>query len=337
MKNRTAVLCVNIGTPDSHKVSDVRKYLFEFLNDPRVMDIPKLLRWFLVNVIIVPFRARKSALIYKQLWTDKGSPLMLHGQDLVQKLQQQLNNNADVYLAMRYQKPSIPFVLNQIKKKNYNKIIVLPLYPQYASSTSGSTIQKIMEHTALWYVIPEITIISQYYLNTGYLNAFAEIGREHLKQEYDHILFSYHGLPTRQVTAVHQNGNCTNNYCKDRITEENIFCYQAACYETTRQIAARLKISTNQYSIAFQSRLDKNWLEPFSDKVVADLAKNGIKRLLVFSPAFTSDCLETIVEIGIEYKEIFEKYGGEHLQLVESLNTHPLWLKALEEMIQERL
>jgi ferrochelatase len=290
----------------------------------------------------VPFRAPKSAKIYQELWTKDGSPLLIHGKSVTQKLQEKLAQKADVFFAMRYQNPSIDSVLEEIRKKNYAKIIVIPLYPQYASSSTGSTLEKVMQIVSKWWVIPEITMVSQYYDEAGYLDAFAERGKKHVadpdsNRDYEHVLFSYHGLPVRQVDKVYENGPCSDHHCEDHIDEENAFCYKAACYETTRQIALRLNIPKDKYTVAFQSRLDKNWLEPFSDKVVAELAEKGIKTLLVFSPAFTADCLETTIEIGSEYKEIFEKHGGQHLQLVESLNDHPLWIDTLEKMVIERL
>lgn len=337
MKKKTAVLLINLGTPDSPSVGDVRKYLFQFLNDPRVIDIPWLLRALLVNLIIVPFRAPKSATIYKDLWTKDGSPLLLHGKHVTQKLQEKLAQKADVFFAMRYQNPSIDNVLEEIRKKNYSKIIVIPLYPQYASSSTGSTLEKVMQVVSKWWVIPEITLVSQYYDEVGYIDAFAERGKKHMEDRYEHVLFSYHGLPVRQVDKVYESTPCADHHCEDHLDEENAFCYKAACYETTRLIAARLNIPKENYTVAFQSRLDKKWLEPFSDEVVEQLAKKGVKRLLVFSPAFTADCLETTIEIGSEYKEIFEEHGGEHLQLVESLNDHPLWIGTLEKLVLDRL
>lgn len=337
MKKKTAVLLINLGTPDSPSVGDVRKYLFQFLNDPRVIDIPWLLRALLVNLIIVPFRAPKSAKIYKELWTKDGSPLLLHGKHVTQKLQEKLAQKADVFFAMRYQNPSIDNVLEEIRKKNYSKIIVIPLYPQYASSSTGSTLEKVMQVVSRWWVIPEITLVSQYYDEVGYIDAFAERGKKHMEDRYEHVLFSYHGLPVRQVDKVYESTPCADHHCEDHLDEENAFCYKAACYETTRLIAARLNIPKENYTVAFQSRLDKKWLEPFSDEVVEQLAKKGVKRLLVFSPAFTADCLETTIEIGSEYKEIFEEHGGEHLQLVESLNDHPLWIGTLEKLVLDRL
>ena len=333
MKKAT-VLLVNLGTPDSPSVSDVRSYLSQFLNDPRVIDIPWLLRKILVNLIIVPFRAPKSAKIYKELWTEQGSPIITHGESVKHLLQEKLGEEYNVELAMRYKNPSVPSVLEKIRKTNPNKIIVLPLFPHYASASTGSALQEVMDVIRKWWVIPELSFISQYWDHQGYINAFVERGKQHNWQNYDHVLFSYHGLPERQVDKVYDEGLCNEKHCESEITEENKYCYKATCFATTRLLTAALGIPEDRYTVCFQSRLDKNWLEPFSDKVVEEQAKKGAKKLLVFSPAFVADCLETTIEIGEEYQEIFEEHGGEKVQLVESLNDHPLWIEALEDLVK---
>ncbi len=330
---KTGVLLVNLGTPNSPSTSDVRKYLTQFLNDPRVIDIPWLLRKMLVNLIIVPFRSPKSAKIYQKLWTKDGSPLLIHGNAVKEKLQTTLGDNYEVYLGMRYQNPSLDTVLALMQKKNFDKIIVVPLFAQYASSSTGSALERVMQIISGWYVIPELKFISQYYNHPGYIAAFAERGKQYDFNAYDHILFSYHGLPVRQVDKVYGDSPCSDHNCEDHVDAENKFCYKATCFETTRLIARQLSIPETKYSVAFQSRLDKNWLEPFSDKVVAKLAKDGAKKILVFSPAFVADCLETTIEIGEEYDEIFKEHGGEKVQLVESLNDHPLWIDTLKDLV----
>jgi ferrochelatase len=334
MSNRIGVLLINLGTPDSPSVKDVRRYLFEFLNDPRVIDINPIGRFFLVNFIIVPFRAPKSAKIYKELWTEKGSPIIIYGESVKEKLQKVLGNDFEVELAMRYQNPSLDDVLARMKKKNYHKIIVLPLFPQYASASTGSAIDKAMKIISKWWVIPELRIISQFYDDEGYINSVVERGRKYNVDDYDHVLFSYHGLPVRQVDKVYEDGKpCNDHNCENEITEDNKYCYKAVCYATTRLIAERLNIPKEKYTVCFQSRLDKDWLEPFSDKVVIEQAKKGAKKLLVFSPAFVADCLETTIEIGLEYQQLFEEHGGEKVQLVESLNDHPIWIDALKNLV----
>ena len=334
MKSRTGVLLINLGTPNSPSVKDVRRYLFEFLNDPRVIDIPVVARFILVNLIIVPFRAPKSAKIYRDLWTDSGSPIIIYGKSVREKLQQTLGEDFDVELAMRYQNPSMDEVLTRMGKKDYKKIIIVPLFPQYASATTGSVIDKAMNIINKWWVIPEIKFISQFYDNEGFLNTIIERAKKYNLNEYDHILFSYHGLPVRQVDKVYKNGTlCEEHNCETEINETNQYCYKATCYATTRLLAERLNMPPERYTVCFQSRLDKKWLEPFSDKVIIEQAKRGAKKLLVFSPAFVADCLETIIEIGKEYQKLFEENGGEKIQLVESLNDHPMWIEALKEMV----
>jgi len=334
MKNKTAVLLVNLGTPDSPSVSDVRSYLSQFLNDPRVIDIPWLLRKLLVNFIIVPFRAPKSAALYKKLWTKDGSPLLYYSNRVKDLLQIELGAEYDVHLAMRYKNPSIPDVLETIRKKNFDRIIVLPLFPQYASASTGSAHEEVMRVVSQWWVIPNITFINQYYDHPGYIGSMAEIGSKYAHHEYDHVLFSYHGLPERQVDKVYDTGLCADHNCENEITEENKFCYKATCYGTTRLLAVALNIPKEKYTVCFQSRLDEKWLMPFSDKVVEECGKKGMKKILVFSPAFTADCLETIIEIGDEYQHIFEANGGEKVQLVESLNDHPLWISSLKDIVE---
>lgn len=333
MSSKTGVLLINLGTPDSPSVSDVRSYLSQFLNDPRVIDIPWLLRKILVNGIIVPFRAPKSAKVYKKLWTENGSPLLYHSKRVKELLQNELSDTHDIYLAMRYKNPSIPSVLEEMRRKNYTKLVIVPMFPHYASASTGSALDEVMRVIRAWWVIPEMKIISQYYDHEHYINAFVERGKQYNLNEYDHVLFSYHGLPERQVDKVYDNDLCKDHDCENEITEDNKYCYKATCYATTRLLAERLGIAKENYTVCFQSRLDKKWLEPFSDKVVEACAKKGMKKLLVFSPAFTADCLETTIEIGEEYQEIFEEHGGEKVQLVESLNDHPLWIQCLKDLI----
>jgi ferrochelatase len=338
---KTGVLLIQLGTPDSPKVSDVRSYLSQFLNDPRVIDIPWLLRKILVNGVIVPFRAPKSAKVYKELWelSEGQSPLLTHSQKLKELLQDEFQQqNITFELAMRYKNPSLETVLERMRLANYDRIIILPLFPQYASASSGSAIEKAMQIISKWWVIPQIQIISQFYDNSGYIDSIIDNAKQFDLAAYDHILFSYHGLPERQVDKVYEGTDlCQDQPCETTINEENKFCYKATCYATTRLIAAGLGLSEDQYTVCFQSRLDKKWLTPFSDKVVEEWGKKGAKKLLVFSPAFVADCLETLIEIGDEYQEIFESFGGEKVQLVPSSNTHPAFVQGLKQIIEKQL
>jgi len=338
---KTGVLLLQLGTPDSPSVKDVRSYLTEFLNDPRVIDLPWLLRKLLVNGIIVPFRAPKSAKIYKELWANGNgtSPLLTHSLRVQEKLQETFkDHDVTIELAMRYKNPSIDIVLEKMRLCNYDQIIVLPLFPQYASASSGTAIEKVMNIIKKWWVIPEIKIINQFWDNEGYINSIVSNAEKFDFKTYDHILFSYHGLPERQVDKVYEGTDlCSDQPCETTINERNKFCYKATAYATTRLIAAKLNLKEDQYTVCFQSRLDKKWLTPFSDKVVEEWGKKGAKKLLVFSPAFVADCLETIIEIGTEYQEIFEEHGGEKVQLITSSNDHPLFINGLADLIKERL
>jgi ferrochelatase len=335
---QTGVLLIQLGTPNSPKTSDVRTYLSEFLNDPRVIDLPWLARVILVNGIIVPFRAPKSAKVYKELWEHgKGiSPLITHSVNLQNKLIEEFKSeNVTIELAMRYQNPSMDNVLERMRLANYDQIIILPLFPQYASASSGSAIEKAMNIIRKWWVIPEIKIINQFWDNEGYIHSVVDRAKEFNLDEYDHILFSYHGLPERQVDKVYEGTDlCGDQPCETEVNDKNKFCYKATSYATTRLIAEKLGIPENRYTVCFQSRLDKKWLTPFSDKIIEEQAKKGAKKLLVFSPAFVADCLETIIEIGTEYQEIFEEHGGEKVQLVPSSNDHPEFVRGLAEMIR---
>lgn len=333
MKKKTGVLLINLGTPDSPSVKDVRSYLSQFLNDPRVIDLPWLWRKVLVNLFIVPFRAPKSAHVYKKLWTPQGSPLLLFSEAAKILLQKELGEAFGVHLAMRYKNPSIPDVLDEMRRAHYEDIIVLPMFPQYASASTGSALDEVMRVIRKWWVIPEVRLISQYFDHPDYIDAVVERSRQYDLATYDHVLFSYHGLPERQVDKVHDKGTCADYNCENEVTPENKYCYRATCYATTRLIAEKLGIGKKDYTVCFQSRLDQKWLKPFSDVEVEACARKGMKKILVFSPAFTADCLETIIEIGEEYQDIFTAHGGEKVQLVESLNDHPLWIRCMKELV----
>lgn len=336
MKRKTAVILVNVGTPDEPKVGAVRRYLFQFLNDRRVIDLPWLLQKFLVNVIIVPFRAPKSTKLYQMLWTEKGSPLLSISNDSKVKLQEALGENYEVFVGMRYQNPSLKAVLQTIKEKRFDKIVVLPMFPQYASSTTGTISQLVNTEIAKWNVIPELTIVSQFYRNKGFIQAFANQIKSYNPEKFDHIIFSYHGLPFSQTDRVHPGIKTAECSCHEKMPEHGHYCYKATCYETTRLLATELGLPKSAYSVAFQSRLTKNWLKPFTDEKIKELAKNGAKRILVTAPAFIADCLETTVEIGIEYQELFEKHGGEKIQLVESLNSGEEWISTLQQIVTDK-
>jgi ferrochelatase len=333
---KKAILLINLGTPDAPTPSKVGKYLMQFLNDKRVIDINPIGRFILVNLIIVPFRSFKSSRLYKAIWTKEGSPLLLNSILLQEKLQQKLGSAYIVELAMRYQTPSIKQALERLREQRPEKIHILPLYPQYASSSTGSTLEEVFRQIRKWEVIPDINSVSKFYDHPKFIAALVNEARKHNTEEYDHVVFSYHGLPERQIRkgSAHYGGNtCQMGACCNSITKNNQYCYRANCFETTRQLVKALNIPEGKHTTAFQSRLDNKWLKPFSDRIIEDLAKQGAKKVLVFSPAFVADCLETIYEIGTEYEEIFKEHGGEKITLVNSLNANDDWVEAVKEMV----
>lgn len=336
-KAKTGVILVNVGTPDSTSTGDVRKYLREFLMDKRVIDIPFISRWFLINFIVAPFRAPKSAKEYRKLWTERGSPLLFHAEDLRDKLLNQLGKEQyQIEIAMRYQSPSIQTALENLKKANVKKIIVLPLFPQYASASTGTVADKVMEIVKEWQVVPSISFINDFVDHPLFLEAWAEIGKEMMeKADYDTYLFSYHGLPERQILKASSDGYCQlSDKCCSVRTKKNQYCYRAQCFYTTRLIANRLNLPEDKVKTSFQSRLLKDpWIKPYTDDVINELAAEGRKRVLAFSPAFVADCLETTIEVGEEYQEQFLALGGERWDLVPSLNSNDTWVECVKDLV----
>ena len=333
---KKGVLLVNLGTPDSTEVSDVRKYLREFLMDKRVIDIPVLPRFLLVNGIIAPFRAPKSAAEYRKLFDDRGSPLKYYTDDITELLAKTLSDNYSVKFAMRYQNPSLKSVLEEFKDEAVASIHVIPLFPQYASATTGSVIDKVMEIVSEWQIIPEIKFTSQFFEEELFIETICDQGKKLLeKGSYEHYIFSYHGLPERQIRKGSSGNYCKLGSCCNTLTDRNRFCYRAQCFETTRLVTSKLGIKKDDYTVCFQSRLGKDpWVKPYTEDVLKDLAQKGKKKVLAFSPAFVSDCLETTIEVGQEYHEEFIEAGGEKWDLVPSLNAENKWVECLNKLVQ---
>jgi ferrochelatase len=335
--NKPALLIVNLGTPDSPSYFHVFKYLREFLMDGRVIDIPAFFRFILVTLIICPLRSFSSGKIYKQLWDLSGgeSPLLKNTRELTNKLNE-AQEKFNVFYAMRYQTPSIKNTLADIQKTNPTDLIVFPLFPHYASATSGSVYAEVTKQLSKEWVIPNFNFISQYYDHPAFIDAWIKTAQNYDIEQYDKILFSYHGLPKSQVNKVYKDMQCDGKNCEHEINDDNHYCYKATVYETSKLIADRLNIPKDKYEVSFQSRLTNNWLEPFSDEVLKSYPAKGIKKVLVFSPAFTADCLETIIEIGHEYKELFEESGGQKLDYVESLNFSDAWVQAIIQIVNSK-
>jgi len=335
---KKGVLLVNLGTPDSAATPDVRKYLNEFLMDGRVIDINPISRTLLVRGIIVPFRAPKSAKLYREIWSDEsGSPLLYYSILQQKLLQEKLGEEYMVELAMRYQTPSIEAALQRLKNALVSEIKVIALFPQYASASTGSVYEKVMRLVGQWQTIPNISFVNSFHDNPLMIEAFADNAQKHQPENYDHILFSFHGLPQRQlIKCDHTHNHCLQSAdCCQTLTDVNKFCYSAQSYDTARLIAQKMGLSRDQYTVCFQSRLGSDpWVQPYTSQVIAKLAEEGKKKLLVFCPAFVADCLETVYEVSVEYADEFKEKGGEKVQLVESLNDNPKFIEALEGLVK---
>jgi ferrochelatase len=330
-KIKKGILLMNLGSPDSTKVPHVRKYLNEFLMDERVIDIPWLLRALLVRGIIVPFRAPKSAEAYKTIWTDEGSPLIVNTIHLQKALQQEIEEPVEI--AMRYGNPTPEAAFDALLKINplMEEVIILPLYPHYAMSSYETGVEYAKEiHKKKKYPF-KLNFIAPFYKDVDYLKALSESMRPFLNVSYDHVLFSYHGIPERHIRKSDVTGcHCLKiENCCEVDSPAHSHCYRHQIITTTKLVVEQLQIPSNKYSISFQSRLGKGWLTPFTDIRLKEMPGEGIKNLLIVCPAFVSDCLETLEEIAIRGKEIFLEAGGESFTMIPCLNNHPLWIKAV--------
>ena len=331
---KRALLIVNLGTPNKPTYFSVFNYLRQFLMDKRVININPILRFILVYFIICPTRSFSSSKVYKKLWSNEtGSPLLHNTKKLAEKLQSKLPEYIVEY-AMRYQNPSIENILNKLLIQNPDEIIILPLFPHYAAATTGSVYEEVSRILSKKWVVPKIKFINQFYDNDKFIDAWVEKAKKFDINSYDKIIFSYHGIPNSHVDNVYEDSICSDHDCEIKITESNKFCYKATTYETTKLLASRLNINPENYVVTYQSRLTNKWLTPFTDEVLKSIAGEGNKSVLVFSPAFTADCLETIIEIGDEYNELFINSGGQQLDYVESLNYSDLWSDAIIDLIE---
>lgn len=338
---KTGILLVNLGTPKSPSVRDVKNYLTEFLMDERVIDLPFIKRSLLVKGVIVPFRASKVAKEYKKLWLSEGSPLLVYGRSLKDKLNELFKNeNTVVELAMRYQNPSIKQGLERLRESGAQQLIIFPLFPQYASATTGSVTAKVMEIIQKWNITPSIEFINSYHDHQYFINSFTKKVAKDLNQyRPDHVLFSYHGIPERHLINIQQEqgDNCSwpSCGCGNRQVDRP-YCYRSACFKTSELIAQELNLDPNQYSTSFQSRLGKDpWIKPYTDKTITYLAESGVKNLLVVSPSFVADCLETTLEIGEEYQDLFMNHGGLQFHFTESLNDDDEWAHSIYRIIHK--
>lgn len=335
-KIHKGVVLMNLGSPDSTEVKDVKRYLNQFLMDERVIDKPYLLRALLVRGIIVPFRAAKSAEAYKLIWKE-GSPLINISKELREAVQKKVE--VPVTIAMRYgsQSPLDAYEELLAKDPELEEVLLVPLYPHYAMSSYETAVEYAKEiHNKKRYQF-KLTVVPPFYKDEHYINALCDEIEPYLAQNYDHILFSYHGIPARHIMKSDVTGcHCLKSAdCCETPSPAHAYCYRYQVRETTKLVTTKLNIPKDKWSISFQSRLGKGWLEPFTDIRLEEMPKEGIKKLLILCPAFVSDCLETLEEIELRGKESFINAGGEAYQTIPCLNTNPLWVKTVAGWIDQ--
>lgn len=328
---------MNLGSPDSTAVKDVRKYLNQFLMDERVIDKPYILRALLVMGIIVPFRAPKSAEAYRTIWTKQGSPLIVISNELREAVEKEIDEPVEI--SMRYGHPAPDVGFDRLLKKmpDMEEVLAIPLYPHYAMSSFETAVEYAKEiHQKKKYPF-RLHFLKPYYNDPAYIEALAESIRPYLDQPFDHVLFSYHGVPGRHIIKTDITGNhCLQSPgCCETPSPAHAFCYRHQCFTTTKLVTEKLGLTKDKFSISFQSRLGKGWLEPFTDVRLEEMPKEGIKKLLILCPAFVSDCLETLEEIALRGKKSFIEAGGEEYTMIPCMNTQPLWINALSKWIRE--
>ncbi len=337
MSARQGVLLVNLGSPDQPDVPGVRRYLAEFLMDERVLDMPYAARWLLVHGLILPFRPRKTAEAYHKIWWPEGAPLVVISRRLQAALRSQVS--LPIALAMRYQHPSIEQGLRELLAQKVEEIILVSLYPHYAQSTTGTVEARVREVLAALAPGVKLKIVPPFYDDPDYIGAMVSAADRFLRGDYDHLLFSYHGLPERHLhKADPTGGHCLKSPdCCTVASPAHATCYRHQTLATVAAFARRAGLPEGKYSVAFQSRLGRQpWLKPYTDLELARLAKAGAKKLLVLCPSFVADCLETLEEIGVRGRETFVQAGGTELVLLPCLNAHPDWVAALAKMIQRQ-
>ena len=333
----TGVLLIQLGTPASPATRDVRRYLREFLSDPRVLDLPALPRWLLLHLVILPRRPRASAAAYRSIWTPAGSPLLVHSRALAEGVARELGPGFRVELGMRYGEPALAGALERLRAAGAERIVALPLYPQYAASSTASSLARVFELAAARWDVAAIRAVEPFYGDPRFLDASAAVARGPLAAfRADHVLFSFHGLPERQIRKSDPSGTTclARPDCCDVPAPAHRRCYRAQCTATARALAARLELAPGSWSLAFQSRLGRTpWIRPYTDERLPELAARGAKRLAVLCPSFVADCLETVEEIGIRGREQWHALGGDALLLVPSLNAHPAWITAVATLV----
>ena len=318
-RQKTGVLICNLGTPETYKTKDVRRFLRQFLSDGRVIEIPKIIWWFILNGIILTLRPSKSAKLYKSVWTKEGSPLLVLSKKLTEKLKISVGDSCEIELAMRYGNPSMESALMSLKNKNCRKLIVIPMFPQYSGTTTGSIFDEVARVLSKWRWVPSLSFVNSYHDHPEYINALADSLSNHIKNNSPQkIIFTYHGIPKRNFDLGDP--------------------YQCYCQKTTRLVAEKLNLEDDTYITTFQSRFGPaEWLKPYTSDTMGELPLQEVKNVLVVAPAFSVDCLETIEEIDQENKEIFLKAGGEKFTYAPCLNDSSGQVNLLKAIIDKHL
>ena len=341
-----ALLILNLGTPASPTPKGLRDFYRYFFADPFVFDIPPIARWLLRNLIILPFRAPKTAKDYETIWLEGGSPLKVYTDQLRTRLQDSLDpsrSRIKVFIGMGYSEPLISDTMQEIERQGIKDILVFPLFPQYSSATTESVLHGVKVAAGKWKEPPRMTVIKDMFSEPAFIRAWSQLIDKHMRQDkpdrrVDHVIFSYHGLPEKTIKKADKNNCCEFGSCCNEINPGNRYCYRAQCMDTTRSIARALKWDPEFYSVAFQSRFGRDpWIRPYLDEYLEELAGRGIKKVAVVTPSFVSDCLETIHEIGIEYRELFREKGGDDLVLIPNLNNEEFWFDAAAEIVERHL
>jgi ferrochelatase len=336
---RIGSLLVYLGTPAAPRPGEVRRYLREFLGDPRVRDMPALARGQLLPHVSRPFRPRRSAAAYAKIWTPRGSPLRCNGQDLRDAVAKELGPDYTVVLGMRYGRPSLREAADHLARADVARILALPLFPQYAEAATGSAVARLREEMAR-VDAPPVEVLPPFYAEPRFVAALAGLAAPRLAAfRPDHVLMSYHGLPERQVRSSDASGShcLARPDCCDAIGVANRRCYRAHCVATTRALAGALGLAREKHSFTFQSRLGRTpWIRPFTDQELPLLAARGVRRLAVLCPSFVADCLETLEEIGIRARASWESLGGEALELIPCLNADSAWVRTIADWMRER-
>ncbi|MBT4803937.1 MAG: ferrochelatase [Legionellales bacterium] len=331
---KIGVLLVNLGTPSDLSVAGIRSFLKEFLADPRVIDLPFFIRYALLYAVILPFRSKKTFEAYKKIWMSNGSPLMIYSENIAKKVSDSLGEDYKVVLAMRYGMPSVSDAIAQLN--SCDRIIVQPLFPQYASATTGSIVEKIYNIIKSKNYITPINILPEFYEDSGFIAAYTDVVSKALVgKKIDKVIFSFHGLPVRHILNAGCKSQCNDSPCP-LITSDNKTCYRAQCYATARQIAKNLGLTEEYYKVSFQSRLGKTpWIQPYTDNIINDLSVDDrVHDIAVVCPSFVADCLETLEEIGIQAKSQWQGLGGRGFILIPCINDNDIWIKSLLDKIK---